>query len=408
MWRRSSRAHTRDMETSRSATPVAPAQLAWLERESARWAVAGLVDPDAAARIRALYTADRQARRTSATRLLLLAGVAFVGVGLLWLIAANLDQLPPLARWLAVVAFWVAALVGAEVLAARRARGLRVPPALVGALRLLAALLVGGVVFQAAQSLQVPAYEPKLVGLWALGALAQAYAVRGILPLLVGIAAAQVWVVWQLAESSPDGLTVVLAFGLVAVAHVAIAACHPRTWPAFTVAWRVVGVVTGLAALFAAAIPDVDTDGFRMGWPLAASLLATAALAVAGALRSRAAWPEIAGSVLLVGVAAGLVLWEAGADSSRVGALDWAHAAVSVTAYVVAALGVAALGIRHDFAPLTWLATGALVLFTTFQSFAVFARIIEGGWLFVVLGLVLVGSGLAFDRARRELAEVIA
>lgn len=397
------------METSRSATPVAPEQLAWLERESARWAVAGIVDRDAAARIRELYTADRQAsRRTSATRLLLVAGASFVGVGLLWLIAANLDQLPPMARWLAVVAFWVAALAGAEALAARRARGTRVPPALVGAVRLLAALLVGGVIFQAAQSLQVPAYEPKLVGLWAVGALAQAYAVRGILPLLVGLAAAQAWVVWQVTESELDGLSVVLCFGLVAVVYLAIAACHAGSRPAFTAAWRGVGVLAGLVALFVAAIPDVEPGGFSVTWRLGAALLVAGVLAVAGVLRSRAAWPEIAGAVVLVGVAAGLVLWEAGADSSRVGALDWAHAAVSVTAYVVAALGVAALGIRHDFAPLTWLATGALVLFTTFQSFAVFARIIEGGWLFVVLGLVLVGSGLAFDRARRELAEVIA
>jgi hypothetical protein len=45
----------------------------------------------------------------------------------------------------------------------------------------------------------------------------------------------------------------------------------------------------------------------------------------------------------------------------------------------------------------------ALVVFTTFQSFAVFARVIEGAWLFVVLGLVFLGSGYLFDRGRRGL-----
>ena len=66
------------------------------------------------------------------------------------------------------------------------------------------------------------------------------------------------------------------------------------------------------------------------------------------------------------------------------------------------------LGIRRSSDRLTYLALAALVVFTTFQSFAVFAQIIEGAWLFVVLGLVFLGSGYLFDRARRELAEAVA
>ena len=46
----------------------------------------------------------------------------------------------------------------------------------------------------------------------------------------------------------------------------------------------------------------------------------------------------------------------------------------------------------------------ALVVFTTFQSFAVFAAIIQGAWLFVVLGLVFLGTGFLFDRARRGIS----
>ena len=45
-----------------------------------------------------------------------------------------------------------------------------------------------------------------------------------------------------------------------------------------------------------------------------------------------------------------------------------------------------------------------LVIFTTFQSFAVFARIIEGAWLFVILGVVFLATGFLADRARRRLA----
>ena len=73
-----------------------------------------------------------------------------------------------------------------------------------------------------------------------------------------------------------------------------------------------------------------------------------------------------------------------------------------------AATWVAVLGIRRSSERLTYLALAALVVFTTFQSFAVFAQIIEGAWLFLVLGVVFLGSGYLFDRARRELTEAVA
>ena len=56
---------------------------------------------------------------------------------------------------------------------------------------------------------------------------------------------------------------------------------------------------------------------------------------------------------------------------------------------------------------LTWIATAALVVFTTFQSFAVFATIVTGAWLFVVLGTVFLGTGFLVDRARRELSHAL-
>jgi K+ transporter len=74
-----------------------------------------------------------------------------------------------------------------------------------------------------------------------------------------------------------------------------------------------------------------------------------------------------------------------------------------VTAYVALAIAVAVLGTLTDSRRLVAMATVALVVFTTFQSFAVFAQVIQGAWLFVVLGLVFATTGLGFDRARREL-----
>ena len=62
----------------------------------------------------------------------------------------------------------------------------------------------------------------------------------------------------------------------------------------------------------------------------------------------------------------------------------------------------------RDSKRLTFIATAALVVFTTFQAFAVFAAIVQGAWLFVLLGLVFVGTGWLADRARRQLARSLA
>ena len=79
-------------------------RLAWLESELASWHDAGLVDDAQAQAIRGRYVA---ARRFSLARLLLLLGGGFVGVGLLWLVASNLDELSPLLRFLVVTALWL-------------------------------------------------------------------------------------------------------------------------------------------------------------------------------------------------------------------------------------------------------------------------------------------------------------
>ena len=75
------------------------------------------------------------------------------------------------------------------------------------------------------------------------------------------------------------------------------------------------------------------------------------------------------------------------------------------TGWLVAlAVALVALGTLHNDPALTAIAMAALVVFTTFQSFAVFAAIIQGAWLFVVLGLVFLGTGFLFDRARRGIS----
>ncbi len=399
------------MTTPAPVHPVPRAQLDWLSGELPRWEADGLLDADqAAALLRRYRAAPDEGRRFTLARLLLTLGALFVGFGLIWLVAANLDQLPPATRFGVVAGIWISLLVGAEVLHDRGARtkgsGLVL---VVGSARLLAALAFGAVVFQAAQSLQVPAYEPALVGAWAAGALVQAYAVRSTAPLVVGITAGTGWFLWQVLSESPSGLSGVLALGAGTVLALSLATLHARRDDGFSAPWRIVGALLALAMLFVAALPFVDSTDFGWdGWLVAGLVVAALAAVPASTLGRELGRVEPLGAVAVLAVSVGLVLWDTGADpSDPLSGADWAHAALSVGAYVGLAVAVAALGVVRARWELTALATVGLVVFTTFQSFAVFAQIIQGAWLFVVLGLIFLATGYGFDRARRRLATTL-
>ncbi|MCF6379019.1 DUF2157 domain-containing protein [Nocardioides KLBMP 9356] len=381
---------------------VPPHQLAWLRTEVADWTSRGIITPDQAARICETYRSDQHAR-SSIGRVLLSVGGGFVGIGLIWLVAANLEQLSPTARFVAVTALWLVFLASGEVLAARRSS-----PALVGAVRLLAALGTGAVVFQAAQSLQVPAFEPRLLGLWGAGALLHGYLVRAHVPFVVGLLAGLGWWFAQPLWDEQSGLTVVVLLGAASVLAAGLAVVHDGRLPRFARTWRTVAGGMALLALFAAAVPDIGSDGVRWTpWLVvtlaAAGLAALAALLVGNGVRRL----EPVGALAVLAAATLLGLWSTGSDVSDVDASDWLHAAVSVGAYVVLAVALVALGTVREHSTLTWMAMSGLVVFTTFQSFAVFAPIVTGAWLFVVLGTVFLGSGFIADRGRRELVQAL-
>jgi len=387
--------------TTSSAThpaPVRPSQLAWLEGEVRQWQAAGLLDAAAADAIRARYVA---VRRFSLVRLLLGLGACFVGVGLIWLVATNLDQLSPALGFTAA----------AEVIAGRRAhRGGEARSAVLGAARALSALSFGAVVFQAAQSLQVPAYEPRLLGVWGLGALLYAYAVAGVSPLLVGLSIGTGWFVWHVAEASNSGMGFVSAVLVGAVVATAVAVLHAAGWlPAFAEAWREVGALLVLVGLFTAALPVVTAEDFA--WPVLLTIglvVAATAAASAAALADRRGRLELLAPAAAVVAGMLLVQWDPGVTAtSEVTGSAYLHAGVSVAVYLAAAGWYAVLGVLRDASRLTVIATGALVIFTTVQAFAVFAPIISGATLFLLVGAVLVGSGFAVDRGRRQLVATI-
>lgn len=382
--------------------PVPPRQLAWLSSEVADWTAQGIIDQDQADRISARYSTGRHAR-FSIGRIMLYLGGGFIGIGLIWLVAANLDALSPLTRFVAVTLIWLTFLVGGELLASRKASA-----PLVGALRLLAALGIGAVLFQAAQSLQVPAFEPRLLGLWAAAALLHGYLTRAYLPFAVGLATGLAWWFTQPLWDEPSGLTVVVLLGAGAALAAGLAVVHDGHLDTFAWTWRTVGGGLALLAMFVAAIPDIGEDGIAWSFWVVVTLVA-AGVATVGAVATRPGIRalEPLGAIVVLVVATLIGLWTTGADSSDIDTADWLHAAVSVVAYVLLAVALVALGTVRDHPPLTAMAMVGLVVFTTFQSFAVFAPIVTGAWLFVVLGTVFLGTGFLFDRARRELTQAL-
>ena len=389
----------------RPSVSAPAAQLAWLDKELERWVGQGRIDAATAAGIRGQYTASR---RFSLARLLLALGGAFVGVGLIWLVAANVEELAPATRFLGITACWLLAVVAGELLDERRHQP---RDALVGTVRLVAALAFGAVVFQAAQSLQVPAYDSGLLAVWAAGALLYAYAAAAAAPLLVGIVTGVSWFVWAVVERHESVRGVVMAFVLAAVLATAVAVVHTGgPLRRFAPPWRLAAALLVLVGLFVAAFPRLDPDDEPLGalvWIGAVvALAAAAAAAVRTDLRGR---QELGAVVLAAGLAALLLQWttpevDSAAELSGAGLL---RAIVAILVYLLTAAWIAALGVLRDGRGLTQLATAGLVLFTVVQSFAVFEPILSGAALFLVLGGILIGTGYLVERGRRRLVNEV-
>ena len=398
-----------DEVTSRPSDDVVqirPGQLSWLNRQVDVWVRDGIVGPSEATAIRSRYAATR---RFTLVRLVFGLGATFVGVGLLWFVLSNYRDLSPLVRFVLILVVWLGVTAAAEWLATR-AHAVHV--LLVGSLRLVSAAAFGGVIYQAATSLQVATYQPYLMGWWALGVLIYAYAVAATAPLAVGVIVGTVWFVGQVSESSDSALGFILAVLTGAAFATAVGILHETRWrPEVADLWRVVGALLVLAGMFAAALPFDNVEDFAWTWWLVVGLaLAVVTAGFAGLVAD--GWARLEALVPLAALAVGglLVVWHPagiGLDDVEPSGEVYAHAAVSVLVYLVVAAWYGVLGVLRDAPFLTYIAAGALVVFTTFQSFAVFAPIISGATLFLVVGVVLLVTGVLVDRGRRRLVRSV-
>ncbi|MDO5502245.1 MAG: DUF2157 domain-containing protein [Actinomycetia bacterium] len=387
----------------RTKVPTTSEQSRWLRHELRDWEREGLIDASTAAAISERYVVDPQAAdetgsRYAVTRIILGLGAAFLGIGVIWLVAANLESLPPLLRFLAVLLAWIGFAVAAEL----------TEDLVQKALRLLTVLASGAVIFQAAQSLQVPAFRPYLLLAWAASTLIYAYARRSRVAALVGIVLLVAWYIFQVMQFETGVVTVSAAILLAGVAAVAISVLHPDSWEDFAALWLTAGVVLSLAGVFTAAVPE---SGSIHDWSgaLTAGVILALALVVAAAWQATPTQQrELALAVASLVGGLVLTLWRPFHVSSGMTPDDytlpmWLRTGLAIVIFLLLAGAWAMHGARRRMPAITFAATFAVVIFITFQSFAVFAPIISGATLFLVVGAVMIASGVIADRARRRI-----
>lgn len=376
----------------------------WLAGELRAWQREGLIDAATANAISDRYVVPKERAVTNLpVRVILVLGSFFVGVGLIWLVASNLDELSPLVRFVVVTLIWIALAVTGEL----------TQRLVSAAFKLLTALAFGAVVFQAAQSLQVPAYRPQLLLAWGVGALLYAYARRSRGAAFVAIPVLAAWYVWQVMDASASLPTFTIAVLLGSVVAVSVAALHPQPWRGFGRLWFSLAAVMSLVGVFAAALPYGDADGLTWAGALGAGVILVIGLAAAAlwrAARNEQLGILVALIALLVG--AGLSLWSPFPSSSGMVPDEfsfemWVRTGLAIIVFLAVAGGWAVVGARAGLPVISVAATAGVVVFVTFQSFAVFAPLISGATLFLLVGTVMIITGVVAERARRRIGSEV-
>ena len=217
------------------------------------------------------------------------------------------------------------------------------------------------------------------------------------------------WYAWFVGERTDDAALVAASLVLAAAVATAVAVLHERHWrPSFARPWRHVGALLALVGLFVVALP---TDR-----PLSVPLPLWVGIAAAGliggtalALGDRHGRREMLAIGAVVAATVTLLAWSPSgvAEQSGLTATQLIHAIAATAVYVLAATWFAAVGAFHDAAHLMTVSTGALVVFVTVQSFAIFAPLLSGAALFLVLGVVFLATGGLVIRGRRRLVATV-
>ena len=386
---RDDRATHRHPRRSRQSRPVGPGRQPGAAALAGGRA-AGLAGrrarrPGTAEAIRARYVASR---RFTLSRIVLTLGACFVGLGLVWLVASNLDE--------HVAPRPVPAHGGDLARARRRRRG----PGLGGAaVRPTPAPRSSAPRASWPRAPSAPSSSRPPRACRSRPTSRSSSGCGGSVPCCgpTPCAASPHWCSPSACWRSGSSGRCWAGDGAFAVVHRTRRRCARRRgrgrwswclgWRDFAVPWREIGALLGPgrpvhrgAARTRGATPRAARPS-GPGWPWRSCSPLRPPCAVTGSTGSRSGsphspWRSPSGS--RCGGSTRTCM-----DTADLPAGAWVRAVLAVVAYLVVASGYAVLGGMRDTGRLTWLATAALVVFVTVQAFAVFAPILSGAALFL-------------------------
>ena len=170
------------------SSPMMNPHARWLLHEVDRWVADGLVSPEQAHRLRDRYS-EPEAASSWGTVVFASAGAVVLGLGVVLLLAYNWAEIPKFGK----LGLIFAALVGAHAGGlhfGRRPDGRR---AIGDALSLLGTMIFGAGIWLVAQVYHIDEHYPTGFLIWALGAVAMAWALDSVLQALLATVLLAIW-----------------------------------------------------------------------------------------------------------------------------------------------------------------------------------------------------------------------
>jgi hypothetical protein len=359
---------------------------AWDERIG-RWVEAGVLDPGAAARIRAWEATQSSEGPRWPVRLALGLGGLLLCAGVLLFVAAHWDSLAPGSRF-ALLLVTIAAFHLGGAISSERSR------ALSATLHACGTAALGGGIFLAGQIFHLSEHWPSGLLLWALGAWVGWGLLRDWPQVLLAALLTPAWLAgeWTLATGSRAGAPI-LAAGLLLTALAYLAAvpvpAGARAAPRLSLAWAGGIALIPLSGLLVAS----EYRGLHPDEELRASLRALGWLVAVGG-------PAVLVWTLRRGVTvpiAGLGVWVVGgAFLGGGGAVPYAWAAVL-------SLGLIAWGVTERRSERINLGVAGFALTVLIFYFSSVMDRLGRSASLVGLGLLFLAGGWALEQGRRRL-----
>lgn len=383
----------------------------WLTNHLQQWVAGQIVTQEQADAIANRYQVKTTRSAPSSSPVnSLINGLAttLIGAAIVWFVGANIEHFSLVGRVLLLVSLWWGFMALAELVFRT------VSPMWRTMFRVLSITAYGGTIFQLTQFLNLDVDTPLILGAWGIGGLVYALASRSAPAAAMTTIITVVWAVYEVGHRTHSPLSAI--FTGVAIASVLAVAAHSvvRWSAAIARVWRILAEAVGLIGLVSFAIlinPSLSEFlGDRAANMMKVLIPVGVAAAVVGVAwvvrRTRATMWSVAEQVVPLGLSVILIgLYYAQHSAQGHGSVlsGMAIGLVLLAVSIATCVWYAVLGAAHQQSLVSHLALAALVVIVALQSATYFGRILNGAWVVLAVGLVLLAVGWGIARWRSSL-----